>query len=471
MDFDIYKITNLTSRAYFEDVLQAFYSKNYRSSILLLYNLIIYDLYSKLRLMEKNGLLEVSGLYSENLIKRFKEIETLRKKNQVEEGKYSTIEKELYNIYEKEHILRDDTNNMLQYLKKIRNKCAHPIFSKEYEYYSPTKEECSMFITKSYSDILVINMYFKDPYSIMKKTLEDEKWDDLYTEEFYGCEENQEKIKSFNLYFEEKFLSMMNDTNFVKLFQSLIDEIFKKNEDKDFIKYQHRRYKLLQCLLGYISKNGKIDLLRNHYNWGNVSEENFYDQNKNSYDLSSCKSLTYIFQLIYDYKIYNFFDTEIKKNNILLYNYLKKNLDDNVEYFIYYYSIFYTGSIDSVIKTRIYNEDNIKNSNDEFYKNILKYYSEYLAKNTILDLLMNLFKKIPNFDGYDCADEMCSILILMVKKHKLDTNDILEILKIMDNNYQIYSSYRKKSKEQFKNLSNLGINLCNYDNLRSFYYI
>ena len=32
MDFNIYNISDLTSRTYFEDVLQAFYSKNYRSS-------------------------------------------------------------------------------------------------------------------------------------------------------------------------------------------------------------------------------------------------------------------------------------------------------------------------------------------------------------------------------------------------------------------------------------------------------
>lgn len=61
MEFDIYNISDLRSRNYFEDVLQSFYSKNYRASILLLYSLVISDLYEKLVFMNENGLFKISG--------------------------------------------------------------------------------------------------------------------------------------------------------------------------------------------------------------------------------------------------------------------------------------------------------------------------------------------------------------------------------------------------------------------------
>ena len=49
--YDISLIKKNESRKYFEDVLQSFYSKNYRATVLLLYSLLIDDLYYKLILM------------------------------------------------------------------------------------------------------------------------------------------------------------------------------------------------------------------------------------------------------------------------------------------------------------------------------------------------------------------------------------------------------------------------------------
>ena len=50
---DINKIKNVNSRKNFEYVLQSYYSKNYKASILLLYNLLVNDLYEKLKLIEE----------------------------------------------------------------------------------------------------------------------------------------------------------------------------------------------------------------------------------------------------------------------------------------------------------------------------------------------------------------------------------------------------------------------------------
>ena len=52
---DLNKIKNIESRRNFEYVLQSYYSNNNKSAILLLYNLLVNDLYNKLILMNENG--------------------------------------------------------------------------------------------------------------------------------------------------------------------------------------------------------------------------------------------------------------------------------------------------------------------------------------------------------------------------------------------------------------------------------
>ena len=65
------------------------------------------------------------------------------------------------------------------------------------------------------------------------------------------------------------------------------------------------------------------------------------------------------------------------------------------------------------------------------------------------------------------ASEMCEILNKIVESKKLNTNEIKEVLEVMNNNRQIYDTSRNGSKIQFSRLSELGIDLNNYNNLKS----
>lgn len=64
---DLRVFENTDCRAYFEEILQTYYSKNYRATIVLLYSFVIYDLYIKLQIMANEG--NKKGKCS---IKRFK---------------------------------------------------------------------------------------------------------------------------------------------------------------------------------------------------------------------------------------------------------------------------------------------------------------------------------------------------------------------------------------------------------------
>lgn len=103
--YDISLIKKNESRKYFEDVLQSFYSKNYRATVLLLYSLLIDDLYYKLILMNDRK------YYNLN-----EEIGVIDNLNNAK--KYSDIEEKIFDTYKSKHILSHDIIDMVEYLKK-----------------------------------------------------------------------------------------------------------------------------------------------------------------------------------------------------------------------------------------------------------------------------------------------------------------------------------------------------------------
>ena len=48
-------LDNNDSRTYFKEILQSYYSQNYRATIVLLYSFVIYDLFIKLQTMANEG--------------------------------------------------------------------------------------------------------------------------------------------------------------------------------------------------------------------------------------------------------------------------------------------------------------------------------------------------------------------------------------------------------------------------------
>ena len=48
-------LDNNDSRIYFKEILQSYYSQNYRATIVLLYSFVIYDLFIKLQTMANEG--------------------------------------------------------------------------------------------------------------------------------------------------------------------------------------------------------------------------------------------------------------------------------------------------------------------------------------------------------------------------------------------------------------------------------
>lgn len=80
---DLSVFDNTDSRDYFMEILQSYYSKNYRATIVLLYSFVIYDLFIKLQTMANEGDKKASS--------KLKEINDMIENDE----KYSSVENEI----------------------------------------------------------------------------------------------------------------------------------------------------------------------------------------------------------------------------------------------------------------------------------------------------------------------------------------------------------------------------------------
>ena len=105
---------NNESRTYFKEILQSYYSQNYRATIVLLYSFVIYDLFIKLQTMANEGDGKAkTKLDSINIMI-------------ADDEKYSSVENTIIEFFKINCPLYfDKFIEDIEYLKNCRNKCAH----------------------------------------------------------------------------------------------------------------------------------------------------------------------------------------------------------------------------------------------------------------------------------------------------------------------------------------------------------
>jgi len=434
--YDISLIKKNESRKYFEDVLQSFYSKNYRATVLLLYSLLIDDLYYKLILMNDRK------YYNLN-----EEIGVIDNLNNAK--KYSDIEEKIFDTYKSKHILSHDTIDMVEYFKKIRNKCAHPAYFKE-EKYEPSQEEVNMFIVKIYKNILIKEAFIKDPYSIIKPEIENKEWGSIIDVNM-GYTKHENNYIPFKLNFTSKYFEKLSDNNFQKLFGDLIKVIIIKNGEWEKT-YQYQNMMLMESLLEYLNLQGKMNLLENCYDWARIQEECIYDDNHKEVYQNEWFATTYMLKIL---TYNNFFIQELRAQNEIVYNKLSNEILKEKKYVLNYWNLFFK------FKEELCNKIN----NVELQGELLQESDFIDNKKIAIEYLENIFKNIPTTSGFTIADNACDLLINCIDKYKLNKQDIEKILQIMNTNSQIFFNARNKSKSQFEMIKNKGIDMSEYSNL------
>lgn len=443
---DIQQIKNANSKINFEAVLQSYYSGNYKASILLLYNLVVNDLYSKLQLMDEKGYVNCKA--------DLDNIENLLKENN--ETKYSIVEDRIFEIYKNKNILNHSTLDLLNYFKKVRNKCAHPFFFKESDY-SPLAEEVYLFMIKIYNEILIVDAFFKDPYQVMKVDIENYAFPALEANLLgvSSLEKDTEKVKK---YFEIKYFKYMTEINFKKLFKSLIDmTLSKKNDEIQAEQYKH--FLILNSMLEYLNFNGKISVLNNVYNWSKLNPEIVYDDDINPFT-NKWYALTYLYKVLTYNK--NFLN-ELKGSNEIVYEKVEKGLYNKSYLFIEFWTLF-----DYDINKAI---EKLPKGIPWFnYYHIINNFSSTIDRENLLELIKTMMKKVPIYDGYDSASESLELFIRILSdvNPQYTQEQIVPIFEVINENRQFYDKNRSNRDSQVLKITKLGYDLSQYSNLMLF---
>lgn len=442
---DINKIKNIDSKNNFELVLQSYYSKNFKSCILLLYNLVVNDLYSKLVLMDENNYV--------NCRSELETIETILKEGN--ESKYSVVEEKIFETYISKKILNHSTIDLLSYFKKIRNKCAHPFFFKENDY-TPSGDEVYLFINKLYNDILIVDAFFKNPYEVMKGDIETYQFPD-FESLMMGISSISKDTEKVRKYFEKKYYRYMTDNNYIKLFRSLMDLSIAKNTD-EILKNQYKHFLLLNSLLEYLSYNGKLSKLSHQYGWQKLEEKNIYDDINKKLEDQQCFSLTYLLIVL---KKNHTFVEELKDNNEIIYEMIEKSIYRHSYLFNEFWMIFDRDINNAATKI----SDNLW-CND--YYQIIDSLKFLIDRDILINLIEKMFAKLPNSDGYNIADSCVELLINILKQYnpKIEKEQLENIFNILNSNRQIYDRRRSRRDNQIKEIYSLGYDLSEYDNLK-----
>lgn len=158
---DLRVFDNADSKAYFEEILQSYYSKNYRASVVLLYSFVIYDLYNKLQTMASEG--------DSKATKKLSEINKLIQ----DDEKYSKVENEIIQFFKDYCALYFDRfTEDIDYLKNCRNKCAH-LKVNDNSLFVPSDYHARMLICSMYDNILSVKAPFiMDLFSFVENDVE-----------------------------------------------------------------------------------------------------------------------------------------------------------------------------------------------------------------------------------------------------------------------------------------------------------
>lgn len=420
------KIDDFKTKKYFEEVLVSYNNKNYRSAIVMLYSVVVFDILKKLN--------ELAEIYDQEWAEKILSIiNDKRKKN----PKDPNWENELIDELKKQNeFLSLSIIEELSHLKEIRNQCAHPSIDENDELFTPTRSVAEALIERMLNEILTIPAMFT------------KKITDYITEQIakvsnypdYGWNNQYDLASAFSKYF-----IRMNDEVFKKVFKDMWKlTFFTDNEDCD-------KNRFANTVFIEIMMNQRHTLILELL-W---SEPNYFNKISNK-----DKIIMYLTVLIYrnDY-LFSLMD----KISI---NYMKiamENLPETQIFCSYLYD-----SEDEYFNNLLEND---LLHNKQYLDCIIEFYftNEKLSKDKFRKCIIDIFLKSSDFDDADFRFEN---LILPISD-ELSKNDLLYLIKKSEHNDQISGRYKTMNKFNKVRLCSLikkaEISLLDTQNAKKFY--
>jgi hypothetical protein len=213
------------TKLYFEEVLSSYHNKNYRSSVVMLWSVVVCDIVYKLQ--------SLIDLYDDASAKEIiRDLTAI----QVADPKSAAWEVKLIDdVFGKTNLLDSSEYENLRYLQKQRHLSAHPVLNADRELHSPNKETVRSLLRNALEDLLIKPPFYTQ--HIMKEILSD-------LEESATILNNKPKVEKYVV---SRYLSRTTVPVELNLIRSVWKIVFKL-ENEDCEKNRKINLSLLQVL-------------------------------------------------------------------------------------------------------------------------------------------------------------------------------------------------------------------------------
>lgn len=403
-------LDNNESRTYFKEILQSYYSQNYRATIVLLYSFVIYDLFIKLQTMANEG------------DKKASEKLTAINKLIADDEKYSSVENSIIEFFKNNCALYfnrfvDD----IEYLKNCRNKCAH-LKVNDNSLYVPSDYQARMLICSMFDNILSVKAPFiMDLFSFVETDVE------KYSSQLFYIPEDG-LGESITNELTNKYFTRMTYDSIKKSYKTFVKLLF-VSDDEDCKNNIYGLYVFTYALTDYIVKNGYSQFF-NESDVQSVLAKIDVDALK---DTKSRRSALVSIMLNYPVVM-----DCIRTNQPSVFTYVSDNVVLNPRG-LSHYKVFYPRSEKTMYMFFQENDKLKQPSHTELLYDTLHDCHDF----DINAFMKELVSHIPKFNAFHTADLFMSSFISHLEEMSVDT--IEEIIKIYSENPQCTNRGRHTS--------------------------
>lgn len=403
---DLRVFDNDDSRSYFKEILQSYYSQNYRATIVLLYSFVIYDLFIKLQTMANEG--------DSKALNKLDEINEMI----ADDEKYSKVENTIIQFYKENCPLYFDRFiEDITYLQVCRNKCAH-LKVNDNTLFVPHDYQARMLICSMYDNILSVKAPFiTDLFSIARGDVE------TYAEKISHIPHNglDESIKNA---ITNKYLKRMTYDSLKKSYKTFVRLLF-VSDSEDCAKNALGLYAFAYTLTDYITKNGYIAILKEDMILAVFSRIHVDLLRDNSIRKNALIALITTYPTLMD----------IISSNEEVFNYIS-NLVLSKPQGLIHYRAFYPRENKSIYT---FFKDNSSVQKPDFTETIYNTVKE-CDDFDLSEFVLIMIKAIPTFNAFYDAD--CFMTFFIDHLAELPIEDVDKVMKIYRTNGQCTNRVR-----------------------------
>lgn len=402
---DLRVFDNSDARNYFKEILQSYYSQNYRATIVLLYSFVIYDLFIKLQTMADEGDTKAKS--------KLVEINSMIASDE----KYSKVENEIVEFFKKncslyfERFIED-----IEYLKTCRNKCAH-LKVNDNSLYVPNDYHAKMMICSMYDHVLSVKAPFiMDLFKLAEKDIE-KFTEQIITFDSDGLDETiKRKIT-------DKYLQRMTEVSLRRSYKTFLKLLY-NSDDEECIRNILGLYAFVFSMTTYLIEQGHTNLLRESAILDEFSKIKVDELENNSIRADILGAMVLKYSII----------MEIIRENEEVFEYLKNRVLNPTG--LTEYRAFYPQDPRSEYE---FFKDTSSLHKNKYIKEIFETVKSCEDFN-LVEFAKIMVKAVPTYSGYDDAD--CFMSFLKIHVEEFNTSDLQEIMETYSNNDQCYNRGR-----------------------------